>query len=396
MRNVTGVPVEDDDFFDRGHEIERFLQEIRNNANLLLTTPRRVGKTSLVLRLCRVLKGQNFAVAFFDVEGCSDELAFAEKLVETLRSEGLQPKFLQTMLNTLRKLRSGLGRIKVGAGVNIELDDISDAGQGTLSRLLESVFQKLEEEGQAAAIAIDELPELLLTISKEEHGPQRVTQLLHWLRYLRQTYRRVRWIFLGSVGLDNFVEERQLSKTINDLTRIGLDAFTVAEAQAFLEKLGRDNGLFLDEPTRTAVLGKIGWPLPYHLQLIFQALRDLGQEQVGPQDVERAWENLLLPHGLSHFDTWRQRLDEQFNRADATAAKTILKHLCRHPEGRTRGKIFDALMADLPSADPRAVEEQLARLLLVLQRDGYLLSSQDQYTFRSPLLREYWYRWEVR
>ena len=75
MRNVTGVPVEDDDFFDRGHEIERFLQEIRNNANLLLTTPRRVGKTSLVLRLCRVLKGQNFAVAFFDVEGCSDELA---------------------------------------------------------------------------------------------------------------------------------------------------------------------------------------------------------------------------------------------------------------------------------------------------------------------------------
>ena len=173
MRNVTGVPVENDDFFDRARDMERFLQEIGNNSNLLLTTPRRVGKTSLVLQLCRVLKGQNFAVAFFDVEGCSDELAFAEKLVETLRSEGLQPQFLPAMLNTLRKLRSGLGRIKVGAGVNIELDGVSDTDHGTLSRLLESVFQKLEEDGQSAAIAVDELPELLLTISKEEHGAER-------------------------------------------------------------------------------------------------------------------------------------------------------------------------------------------------------------------------------
>ena len=223
-----------------------------------------------------------------------------------------------------------------------------------------------------------------------------MTQLLHWLRYLRQTYRRVQWIFLGSVGLDSFVEERQLSKTINDLTRIGLDAFTTTEAEAFLEKLGRDNGLPLDEPTRKAILDKIGWPLPYHLQLIFHALRDLDQEQVTSQDVYRTWENLLLPQNLSHFDTWRQRLDEQFNLADATAAKTILKHLCLHPKGRTRGQILDALMANLPSTDPRAVEEQLARLLLVLQRDGYLLGSEDKYAFRSPLLREYWYRREVR
>ena len=52
-------------------------------------------------------------------------------------------------------------------------------------------------------LAIDELPELLLAVGKDERGNQRVSRLLHWLRALRQTYRQhVRWILLGSIGLD--------------------------------------------------------------------------------------------------------------------------------------------------------------------------------------------------
>jgi hypothetical protein len=45
-----------------------------------------------------------------------------------------------------------------------------------------------------------------------------------------------------------------------------------------------------------------------------------------------------------------------------------------------------------PSADVDKVEEQLARLLIVLQRDGYLLADRGRYAFRSFLLREYWRR----
>jgi hypothetical protein len=48
------------------------------------------------------------------------------------------------------------------------------------------------------------------------------------------------------------------------------------------------------------------------------------------------------------------------------------------------------------SADPAEVEDQLSRLLLLLQRDGYLLESGRRYAFRSFLLREYWHRREVR
>jgi len=98
--------------------------------------------------------------------------------------------------------------------------------------------------------------------------------------------------------------------------------------------------------------------------------------------------------GLDH--TWGQRLDEQFNLSDATAAKDTLRHLCQHPDGRNRAQILNALVATRQSADPAAVENQLARLLLMLQRDGYLLESSGRYAFRSFLLREYWHRREVR
>jgi hypothetical protein len=274
---------------------------------------------------------------------------------------------------------------------------VPDLEYGTLSKLLESIFQRIEEGDKRVVIAVDELPELLLALTRREHGPQRVEHLLHWLRAMRQTYRRrVRWIFLGSIGLDGFVDDRQLRKTINDLTSIGLDAFTPDEAQGFLEKLGRDNGLPLAQEARLLILQKIGWPLPYHLQLVFHSLRDLGCPEATTVEVERAVANLLLPENLSHFDTWRQRLDEQFTRPDATAAKRILTHLSLHPEGRTRQQIFDALMAAPPAADPITVEEQLAKLLLVLQRDGYLLENAGNYAFRSFLLREYWHRREIR
>ena len=104
----------------------------------------------------------------------------------------------------------------------------------------------------------------------------------------------------------------------------------------------------------------------------------------------------MLPNNISQFDTWKQRLEEQFGQSDATAAKDILRHLCQHAVCRQRAQVLNALMSTRQTADPAAVEDQLARLLLMLQRDGYLLESAGRYAFRSFLLREYWHRREVR
>ena len=241
------------------------------------------------------------------------------------------------------------------------------------------------------------MPEFLLSLQKAEDGPRRVDAFLHWLRELRQTYRKkIRWVFLGSIGLDSFVEDRNLRKAINDLTPRNLEALNPTEADTFLRELGETNGLPLSREQRALILARVGWPLPHHLQIVFHALVDSGTTEADTAAVDAAFAHLLLPNSISQFDTWRQRLDEQFDQSDAMAAKDILRHLCQHTSGRERAQVLNALMSTRQGADPALVEDQLARLLLMLQRDGYLLDSVGRYAFRSFLLREYWYRREVR
>jgi len=397
MRNVTGSPVEDSDFFDRPRELARLQRNLSNGANLLLTAPRRVGKTSLALRLCELERHAGRCAVFLNVEGCHDELAFGEKLVDALSESGLHPEPLGRLALAFRRARQALRGLKVGAaGVDMEMAS-SDETDSTLGRAVESIFRKIEGGDHSILLAIDEMPELLLALAKDEQGADRVARLLHWLRALRQTYRRnVRWIFLGSIGLDSFLDDRHLRKAINDLTTIDLPALSKDEANEFLSRLGESNGLPLSAEMRTLILERVGWPLPHHLQIVFHALVDSGATEANAATIDAAFAHLLLPGNLSQFDTWRHRLEEQFGQSDATAAKDILRHLCQYADGRTRSQILNGLMSTRQSTDPATIEEQLARLLLMLQRDGYLLESGGIYAFRSFLLREYWHRREVR
>jgi uncharacterized protein len=397
MNNVIGSPVEHDDFFDRPRDLARLRRNLENGANALLTAPRRVGKTSLVLRLCELERRDKRCAVFLNVEGCHDELAFAEKLIDALTESGLHPEPLGRVSLAFRKARQALTGFKVGAaGVDLEMGS-DDPDHSTLGRAVESIFRKIEHGETPVLVAIDEMPELLLALSRDEHGLARVSRLLHWLRSLRQTYRKnVRWIFLGSIGLDSFVDDRNLRKAINDLTPLHLDALSEKEADEFLAELGESNGLPLSVEQRVNIIERVGWPLPHHLQIVFHALVDSGATEADAAAVEAAFAHLLLPNNLSQFDTWRQRLDEQFDQSDATAAKDILRHLCQHATGRKRAQVLNALMSARQSADAGVVEEQLSRLLLMLQRDGYLLESAGRYAFRSFLLREYWHRREVR
>lgn len=398
MRNVTGSPVEHDDFFDRPRDLVRLQRELTNGANALLTAPRRVGKTSLVLRLCELERQEGRHSVFLNVEGCHDELAFAEKLVDGLRDCGLHPERFSRISLTLRGARQALSGMKVGAaGVDMEMGSAEDPDHSTLGRAVESIFRKIEDGRTPVLLAIDEMPEFLLALGRAEHGSERVSRLLHWLRALRQTYRQhVRWIFLGSIGLDSFVDDRHLRKAINDLTPLTLEALDRDEADRFLAKLGDDNGLPLSPAQRGLIIDRVGWPLPHHLQIVFHALIDSGAHPEDAAAIDAAFAHLLLPNNLGQFDTWRQRLEEQFGQSDATATKDILRLLCQHADGRERAHILNALMTTRQTTDPSIVEDQLARLLLILQRDGYLLERTARYAFRSFLLREYWYRREVR
>ena len=293
MRNIIGTPVEGRDFFDRPQILAKLRRELDAQANVLLVAPRRVGKTSLVIRLCELWKSNHQRRAvFLNVEGRGDELAFAEKIIDELAKAQLKPQALGQAMHIFSKLRPRLGGagIKI-RGLEVSLGDAADADHSTLRTVLESVFRKIEDGENEVLIAIDELPEFLLTLQKAEDGPNRVTALLHWLRELRQTFRKnIRWVFLGSIGLENFVEDQKLQKLINDLQIFPLEAFSAEEADSFLIRLGASNDLALEKAERDEIIRRVGWPLAYHLHLVFHELRDLES-----RSVSEAFDSLLQP-----------------------------------------------------------------------------------------------------
>lgn len=388
MRNITGQIVEGDDFFPREQDVQRYIATLATE-NVKLVFPRRSGKSSFVVHLAGRLKSDGWLVAEANVEDCPTELDFVRRLLERLAANGIEPSLLARLQHALN---TRVASVKVGSFLEVKTQGTEASAHATLKDDVETLFRTLDAGPKSILIALDEFPEVLQQIAiPQPDGPQRLQNFLHWLRQLRLTYRkRVRWILYGSVGLDSFLERYGLAALVNDLKPLELTPLTVKEAHQFLTRLAAGQELQLTPRVRQDVLNRIGWPLPYFLQLMFDALRGLNATTLESRHVDHAFRLLLSPERLIHFDTWHQRLERQFGSDDLRAARLILLHLCQSPGGHSKQKLLDHLMGQRPNQDPLVVQHQLTSLLITLQREGYLIADDSQVAFRSFLLRDFW------
>ena len=73
---VFGVQVEGDTFTDRREETERLKSNFTYGVNTILISPRRMGKTSLVDKVCSLVESENIKIARIDAFGCRSENDF--------------------------------------------------------------------------------------------------------------------------------------------------------------------------------------------------------------------------------------------------------------------------------------------------------------------------------
>jgi len=401
ISNITGSPVGGDDFFDRQWEFERLQRSILAGNSVLLTAPRRVGKSSLMLKAIQWFRDEGWIAIDADVQDCDTEASFLEKLIDACREADIRLPLLDDMAKKAKALKRFFAGSKVaGGGVQVEIggdgpEDWRDAG-----RLFNKILAQVAEGGKRVLLGVDELPIFLSKLQEQPNGDARVDLVLRWLRALRlKTPDKITWIVCGSVGLDTFVEQHDLVGTINDLTLQRLGPFTDETAVSFLKALGasEQNPLPISDAVAKAILDRVGWPLPYYLQLMFHAIRELPPDARSPgylsvEDVDAAYEELLSPHCSSYFAHWDRRLNDQLDVAQAGRARFLLKQICMSKRGVSRNKLLQMLLARRPEADPEQVEREMRLMLDMLERDGYLHRDKSTYAFRSFLLRDYWKR----
>ncbi len=254
----------------------------------------------------------------------------------------------------------------------------------------EELAESLEALPGKTLIQVDELPVFALKLlnRSDDTNQGRIREFLYWLRRLRQDYPQVRWMLAGSIGLDTVASRLNIADSINDLRLETLGAFDVPTAHALLQELSEAYTVNLEEPVRDHIFARVGWLVPYYLQLIFDKLRDCRKPEAS--DVDAAVNKLLDPHHKGLFDYWRQRLRDEMGRPDADHAAALLHPACRAPEGVRRTVFKQALTPAIADADAR--EDKVRYLLDVLENDGYLVEEDKLWRFRSPLLRKYWLR----
>lgn len=388
MRNVIGSPVEGEDFFDRERERRQMWRRLESDS-LLLLAPRRIGKTSLMRKLCAEAHEQSEAGDFhafsLSFAACGDELACVRELAKALAEAN--PKLVDSFQERLRQQLPSLKSLKFGP-FGIELAQNEAADWRSLGEALARTIGNLEGRW---LIAVDEVPVFLLGLLKRDDGLARVRAFLYWWRDLRQQHhKRIRWILAGSIGLDTVAARHGIGDTVNDLVPTPLGAFDADTADRFLVALAKGAGLELSEPVRQAIITALEWPVPYYLQIVFDRLRDHAEAGATPTValVEKIFAELLEPAHKGYFDYWRQRLKDELGSPEDVQAIHLLNHCARDPAGARRETLAQALAEQIRDPEPR--EARLRYLLDVLESDGYLIELDGRWRFRMALLRRYW------
>lgn len=389
VTNRVGRPVRGDDFFGREQEQGQCWEGLDSD-HLLLLAPRRVGKTSLMLRLKDDAVAQGYEAAYMSSAEATDEAAFVQRLYETVGElkawHGIWQRLSDgpagRMLRSIQKIEAG--------GFSVEL---GGAEREQWALLGEKLARAIEQQEGKCLLLIDELPVFVLSLLRQDPSGERAKRFLTWFRGLRQRSSDdgLRWLLAGSIGLDTVAARLSLGDTINDLRIFHLGPFSQEVADALLRELATTHELPLSEEVRSHILHRVGWTIPFYLQLIFSELRGRCNG-VRPviHDVDAVFDDLLRPAKKAYFDYWRQRLAEELGKPDAGYALVLLNAVAMDENGTSRSSLSQVLSQHIRNSGQR--KEKLRYLLDVLESDGYIVDSGERFLFRSPLLREFWVR----
>jgi uncharacterized protein len=379
-----GPPAEGDDFFDR--EIERAQMWRALPANhIVLSAPRRLGKTSLLKKLALEAADHGLLAAYLDVSRRESAADLMGALAEALPERSIAAHMQRAGSKALGWLNR-IGRIR------IELDgmggmELETQGAGAKSWQESADLLQRRLSPRPLLIILDEFSVFIHRLLQQR--PEEARALLTHLRTWRQTGQvACRFVFSGSIGLNRLLERYRLQTETNDCDDYRLGPFAEADAVAMITALATREGWPLDEPTALAMCQRVGWLSPYYLVTVLEeAIRAamFRLRAVAPcgatltaGDVDQAFAQLLDTR--SKFNHWHLRLNDHFPGATLDWARLLLARLA----SRANGALVTTVCA-LPGHPDDAPEH-----LLLLEEHGYIVRDGKRIQFQSPLLRLYW------
>lgn len=402
LRKAGGNWVAGDRFFDREVEIEALIERVEDGNHTLVTAQRRMGKTSLVREMLRLLEERgDFETVFVDLEDCSTaadavvEIAAASLPVRGIvnRVKEWVRKSSTATMDRLDELGVSELRVKLLAGV--------DAGRWRTQG--DALFASLAKSEKPVVLAIDELPILVNRLLKGHDyriTPERrqdTDAFLSWLRKNGQAHRgRLRLVVSGSVGLEPILEQAELSAHANIFAIFApfeLRPWNEETAVACLGELAESYDLRIPGSVRREMFRLLRCGIPHHVQQFFDKLQEHlrrgSRREAFLDDVGRVYsQDMLGVRGQVHLEHYQSRLRTVLGDDGYVVALELLTEAAV-----SDGELADASIRQYEAYCSVLDDEPATRIqnvLHVLEHDGYLARQDDGYRFVSGLVEDWW------
>ena len=202
---VYGMSVGGDNFTDRIEETKRIKLDFENGINVILISPRRMGKTSLIKKVISEMDNPGIKVVYMDIYDCRSEYDFYNRFAETMmKSTGNQ---LEQVMENIKRF---LVRVSPKLSFSPEPNSEFSVSLGITPRdyspeeILDLPERIANEQGIRIVVCIDEFQQIgefadSLTVQKR-------------LRGVWQHHQHVSYCFFGSKKhlMENIFQSRRM------------------------------------------------------------------------------------------------------------------------------------------------------------------------------------------
>ena len=202
---VYGMSVGGDNFTDRIEETKRIKLDFENGINVILISPRRMGKTSLIKKVISEMDSPEIKVVYMDIYDCRSEYDFYNRFAETMmKSTGNQ---LEQLMENIKRF---LVRVSPKLSFSPEPNSEFSVSLGITPKdyspeeILDLPERIAKEQGIKIVVCIDEFQQIgefadSLTVQKR-------------LRGVWQHHQHVSYCFFGSKKhlMENIFQSRRM------------------------------------------------------------------------------------------------------------------------------------------------------------------------------------------
>ncbi|MGD0345680.1 MAG: hypothetical protein ABSA85_02930 [Terracidiphilus sp.] len=397
MKRALGNWVTGEYFWDRKEELELFLEYIRKGANILLTAPRRIGKTSL-MREAESRLGEEFLclqVDFQKAQSAAD--AIVELTVAMSPHLPLWSKAATVFSGLWKRISGTVEAIKVHE-LSVQLR--SEVSEKDWRDKGERLLEILAESERPVVLFLDEVPILVNRIL--QGGDYRVTderrratdEFMSWLRDNTIKHKgKLRIVVTGSIGLEPVLRYAGLNATLNTFVPFPLGAWQPDVARDFLCEVATESGLTLPPEVASGMVGRVGYCIPHYVQVYFEnvyrACKMSSATEVSDSLAEYVYEHSMLSvQGHAELSHLEERLRMVLGPERSPLAMELLTELA--VTGKLTPDSVTVISAGYSFGD-KATEATVREILGILEHDYYIEPNSDG-TYRpvSKLLMDWW------